>query len=259
MDGKLIILGCGGSAGVPTIGNWWGNCDPNEPKNLRTRPSIAIQTQKTLVVVDAGPDFRDQINREKLGCPDALIITHSHSDHINGIDEFRTLQRLNKGRKFPLYAMEETMKDLHVRLDYMFKTSDNGFYLAVFDAHIINIKEKILFSDVEIQTFSQMHGDINSLGIRIKNIGYSTDVKKLDDHAFECLKGIDIWIADAAGDNNNANPVHASIEEVIRMNERIGAKKVYLTHLPPSMDYQTLIKNLPKGYEPAYDGLVIDF
>ena len=94
MDGKLIILGCGGSAGTPAIGNWWGACDPKEPRNRRTRPSVAIKTEKTLVIVDTGPDFRDQMNRENLGCPDAIIITHIHSDHTNGIDETRTLESL---------------------------------------------------------------------------------------------------------------------------------------------------------------------
>src|SRR5690606_30901380 len=128
MEGELIILGCGSSAGVPAIGNWWGACDPNELKNRRLRPSIALKTKNTLVIVDTGPDFREQMNRAELGCPDAIIITHEHSDHTNGIDELRTLQRRHDMRRFPLYANDETLDALQGRLGYMFRDSENGFY-----------------------------------------------------------------------------------------------------------------------------------
>jgi phosphoribosyl 1,2-cyclic phosphate phosphodiesterase len=257
MDAKLTILGCGGSAGVPAIGNWWGNCDPNEPRNVRTRPSISIMTNNALIIVDAGPDFQAQMNREDLGCPDALIITHAHSDHINGIDEFRTLQRLHK-RKFPLYAMADTMKILHHRLDYMFVTSENGFYPAVFDSLPLEAAKPVTIGDLSLIPFTQSHGSIQSLGLRVGNVAYCTDVKKLDDEALKILAGVDVWIVDAAGDKSTTNFVHMGVEEIIELNQtKIGAEKVYLTHLPPSMDYQTLLHELPKGYEPAYDGLQI--
>lgn len=258
MDCELIILGCGGSAGVPAIGNWWGACDPHEPRNLRTRPSICIMSNNTMIVVDAGPDFLWQMNREKLGCPDALIVTHAHSDHINGIDEFRTLQRLNKQRRFPLYAFTDTMQTLQKRLDYMFLTSEDGFYPAVFDAVECQQNTPITSGDITLLPFVQAHGSINSMGLRIGNVGYCTDVKHLDDAALTMLDGIDTWIVDAAGHKSRTNPVHMGVDEIIDLNKsRIGAAKVYLTHLPPSMDYRELMAELPKGYEPAYDGLKI--
>ena len=258
MDGKLIILGCGASAGVPTIGNWWGACDPAEPKNIRSRPSIALLTKNTLVIVDTGPDFREQMNRENLGCPDAIIITHQHSDHINGIDELRVLQRLHK-RKFPLHALPETLDVLKRRLDYMFIDSEDGFYPSVCDAVSVDESLPLSIGEISLMPFRQDHGTIHSLGMRIGKIAYSTDVKRLEEKAYETLAGIDTWIVDAAGHQSRENPVHACIEEVMEMNKRIGAARVILTHLPPTMDYATLKAELPRGFEPAYDGMVFDF
>ena len=255
METELIILGCGGSAGVPAIGNWWGACDPSEPRNIRTRPSIALRTQNTLVIVDTGPDFREQMNRERLGCPDAVLITHAHFDHINGLDELRTLQRVHKGREFPLHALPETMGMLRQRLDYMFISSENGFYPTVCIGTEIDTAKPIIVGDIEMRPFVQQHGSLQSLGLRVGNIGYSTDVKKLDETAIATLKGIDVWIVDAAAYRHRENKVHMSIDEIIETNEKIGAGRVILTHLPPIMDYQTLRNELPKGFEPAYDGM----
>lgn len=256
MDGKLIILGSGASAGVPTIGNWWGACDPAEPKNRRTRPSIAIKTDKTLLIVDTSPDFREQMNRENLGCPDAIIITHTHSDHINGIDDLRAFQRLQQ-RTFPIYAMEETMPSLMKRADYLFKESENGFYQKVCEAKTVEPLKPLAIGDIMAVPFLQNHGTINSLGLRFGNIGYSTDMKWLSDGALAALGGIDTWIVDGAGYLSTANPVHTSIQEVVEMNRIIGAKKVILTHLTPAMDYHSLLTTLPPGFMPAHDGLCL--
>lgn len=256
--GELIILGSGGSSGVPSIGNWWGACDPNEPRNLRTRPSVALKTETTLVIVDAGPDFKDQMNREHLGCPDAIIISHIHSDHINGLEELRMLQRRHK-RKFPIYAYDETLKGLQKRLDYMFEETEGGFYPAVLEKITVAPEETLTIGDLEIKTYPMIHGSISALGIRIGDVGYSTDFKSLDEKAIQALKGVKTWIADAAAFHTRENPVHASIEEVIELNEKIGADQVILTHLPPTMDYQNLQKELPREYQPAYDGLRVQF
>ena len=258
MDGKLIILGCGASAGVPAIGNWWGNCDPSEPKNIRTRPSIALQTETTLAIVDTGPDFREQMNRENLGCPEGIILTHVHSDHVNGIDELRTLQRLYK-RNFAVYAMEETMTALRKRVDYMFTSSEDGFYPTVCEPVILDMLKPFSIGDIELTPFEQDHGTIHSLGLRIGNVAYSTDVKRLNDDAYGILKGIETWVVDGAGHHARENPVHASIEEIQEMNTRIGASKIILTHLPPTMDYRRMVVELPEKFLPAYDGMVIQF
>jgi phosphoribosyl 1,2-cyclic phosphate phosphodiesterase len=257
MSAELIILGCGSSAGVPAIGNWWGNCDPANPKNRRTRPSVAVQTDQTCVVVDTGPDFREQMNREKLRTPDAILFTHEHADHVAGIDELRTLQRLEK-RIFPVFSDAYTLDRLKKRVDYMFKTTENGFYPAVCSENTLNFNEIWHFNDIKAHIFKQDHGTIDSLGFRVGSVAYSTDFKRLDDIAIDILRGVDVWIADSAGYESLTNPVHACIDEVIAYNERIGARQVYLTHMPPTMDYDAVAKRLPPGYAPAYDGLRIE-
>lgn len=258
MDGKLIILGCGASAGVPTIGNWWGNCDPKEPKNNRTRASVALTTDTSFVLVDTGPDLRTQMNRENLECPDAIVITHNHSDHVNGIDDLRILQRRYK-RKFPVYAMDETFASFGQSVNYMFETSEDGFYPPVCDKERLTMLKPFTVGNITILPFEQEHGSISSLGLRVGTIAYSTDVKRLAPDAIDALKGIETWIVDGAGHHARENPVHACIEEVIEMNEKIGATRVILTHLPPTMDYATLVRELPPHFFPAYDGMVIDF
>lgn len=258
MGGQLIILGCGASAGVPTIGNYWGACDPAEPKNVRTRASVALKTSSTFVLVDTGPDLRFQMLRENLDCPDAIILTHNHSDHINGIDDLRIMQRRHK-RLFPVYAMDETFGMFDDSVNYMFETSEDGFYPPVCSREKIDLLKPFTVGDLTMLPFEQEHGSIHSLGLRIGNIAYSTDVKRLEHDALDALKGIETWVVDGAGHHARENPVHCCIEEVIEMNEHIGARRVILTHLPPTMDYSTLERTLPEKFLPAYDGMVINF
>ena len=254
---KLIVLGSGGSAGVPAVTNWWGNCDPDNPKNRRTRPSIALVSDTTTIIIDTGPDFKEQYNRENLKGLDGIIYTHIHSDHTAGIDELRTFQRLMK-RTFPVYADAPTLTSLQDRFDHMFIESENGFYKAVCEPNIAKHGDVITVGNISMTVFEQDHGTINSLGLRVGNIGYSTDMKRLDDKAIEILKGVDIWFADAAGHNHPENPVHACIDEVIALNEKIGARQVYLSHLPPTMDYEQTRKDLPEGFDLSFDGLRLD-
>ena len=257
MKGELIILGCGGSSGVPAIGNYWGACNPDNPKNTRTRPSVAVVTETTTLIVDTGPDFREQYNREKLSGLDGVIYTHIHSDHTNGIDDIRTFQRRMK-KQFPIYADKPTLDAMQHRFHYMFKTLANGFYPAVCLPHELIYGETTQVGDVTFIPFRQDHGTIVSVGLRFSRIGYSTDMKSLDEDAIEILKGIDTWIVDAAAYESCDNPVHTCIDCVIEMNGEIGAKDVYLTHLPPTMDYDIVTHRLPDGYKVAYDGLRFD-
>ncbi len=257
MNGKLIILGCGAAGGSPLITNRWVDCDPGEPKNRRMRCSVAVVTDQSTLIVDTGPDFLQQFNREDLSVPEGVIYTHEHSDHVSGIDELRFLQRITK-RKFNIYSNRKTIDNLACRYDYMFQDRDNGFYPAVCDAHELDYGSDYTIGDIAFTTYELDHTTLSSVGLRFGNLGYSVDFKRLDDAAIQTLKGVETWVADCAGYNNPDNPVHADLSEIYRVNEQIGAKEVILTHMPPTMDYQTLRSELPEGYKPAYDGMQLD-
>ena len=257
MKAAFKILGCGGSGGVPLIHNVWGECDPQDPKNRRTRCSAAVITNSTTVIIDTGPDFKYQFNREDLKTPHGIIYTHEHSDHVAGIDELRTLQRLTQ-KKFDVYADKTAMTEIQRRFHYMFEDRENGFYPSVCHSHTVEYGDDYKIGNVQFSTYEMDHTTIPALGLRFGNLGYSVDFKTLDDSAIEALKGVDIWIADASGYHSDTNPVHANLEEIYRINTIIGAKEVYLTDMPPTMDYKTLINELPEGYKPAYDGLTLE-
>jgi len=256
---KLTILGCGNSAGAPTIGNYWGKCDPNEPRNIRLRPSVCIQSEATTIVVDTGPDFKQQVNRAGLKDVDAILYTHGHSDHTHGIDDLRVYRQLNK-RVIDIFANHDTISELKSRFSYLFMERHSGIYPKVLEDHVIadeDFYKPFNIKDIEIVPYLQDHGTCRSMGYRFGEIAYSTDMVDLGQESLEALKGIKTWVVDAAAYNISKNMVHANLGKIYAFNEIIGAEKVYITHMPVSMDYQTLCAELPEGYEPAYDGLEI--
>jgi len=258
IDAEIIILGCGNSTGVPAIGNFWGDCDPNEPKNTRTRSSIAVKTDKTTVIVDTGPDFRQQLNRENISNIDAVLYTHQHNDHVMGIDELRVLKFRNQKDIIPIYGDPETIQDLETRFNYMFKGGNHRIYPPIVQTNILTIdaygKENRI-GDIPFVPFEQDHGSCTSLGYRFGDFGYSVDILDLDQTAIDTLKGIKTWLVDCAAYKDDQNAVHAGIDKIIELNKAIGAQDVYLTSLSLSADYQTLQDELPDGFKPSYDGL----
>ena len=258
---KITFLGCGDSAGVPRIGGDWGNCDPSNPKNRRTRPSILVQSATTTIVVDTGPDFGLQLTRENIKTVDAVLYTHDHSDHVSGIDDVRILQGRMGGKKLPLYMDQKTYSCLRERNNYIFEQT-SPYYPVIVDVHIWSddhFGKTHKIGDIEFSVFEQDHGQGKiSLGYRFGNVGYSTDMRDLESPALETLKGVETWIADCADFGHGHATLHSDLPTVQRLNAQIGAKQVYLTHLKMFYDYQKMVDALPEGYAPAYDGLVIN-
>lgn len=255
---KITILGCGNSAGTPAIGNYWGQCDPDEPRNRRLRPSIAVQSETTTLVVDTGPDFREQVNRAGIPYPDAVLYTHAHSDHVAGIDDLRIVRHRTK-KLVDIYGNAETISDLQNRFDYLFVDA-SSIYPQVLDGHVIppgQYGRPFTIGDIGIVPFAQEHGSCTTLGFRFGDLAYCTDVVALDADARAALAGIRTWIVDGAGYKLEHNLVHFTLRQIYEINEHIGAENVFLTHLTPGMDYGTLRKELPRGYAPAYDGLTL--
>ncbi len=255
---KITVLGCGNSTGVPAIGDYWGACDPKEPKNVRTRCSLAVQSEKTTIVIDTGPDFSRQMTREKIPTLDAVLYTHAHGDHINGIDELRIITLRNK-KLAPVYGNLATMKDLQERYVYMFKGNNHELYPPLLEANVIdNFGKAMTVGDITFTPFVQDHGTCKTVGYRFGDFGYSTDILDLDQTAVKTLEGIKTWIVDGCAYNQTNNAVHASLETVYRLNDQIGAERVYITSLSLGMDYKTVKGELKEGYEPAYDGLKLE-
>lgn len=257
MNLKVTILGCGNSTGVPAIGNYWGKCDPEEPKNRRTRCSLLIQSETTNLVVDSGPDFKSQINNVGINHIEAVLYTHGHSDHVDGIGELRVIKFLGQKEFVPIYCNKQTLSDLEQRFSYLFKGGDSDLYPPVLQPHVLDdqLYTSMSVGDIGFTPFVQDHGTCDTIGYRFGDMGYSVDILTLDDKAVEVLRGVRTWIVDCAGYGQTSNPVHANLEGIMRLNERIGAQQVYLVSLTLAADYQTMLNELPDGYAPAYDGL----
>lgn len=247
-DTEAIILGCGTSGGVPAITGHWGKCDPNNPKNRRTRASIAVKNATTTLLFDTSPDLRHQFLREGLQKVDAVFYTHDHADHTHGIDDLRFLA-LTGGNRIPTYAAPETLAALEARFSYIFKQVRH--YPPICDGR--SLKVVTMIDDLEVHAFQQQHGEGHSYGFRVGDFAYSTDVNGLDDAAFDALTGVKIWVVDAL--RYDPHPTHAHLDMTLGWIERLKPEKAILTHLNVDMDYDMLSAQLPDGVCVAYDGM----
>lgn len=259
----VIFLGTGGSAGTPLIGGAdgggdWGECDPAEPRNRRSRPSIVIQAPDgRRLLVDTGPDLRSQLIACNIPKIDALLYTHSHADHVAGLDEVRILNRLID-RPLPAYASAACWAELKLRFDYAFRAwTGQGFFRPVFATEEIQPGETLEILGMQVRVIGLDHGYTKSLGLRIGNFAYCTDVVRMDEAALSALEGLDIFVVDCFT-RHDAHPTHANLEQVRNWVKRLQPKRTILTHLGPSMDYAWMSENLPANIEPAFDGQVIN-
>ena len=247
---KVTILGCGTSRGVPSLPESWGNCDPDNPKNRRRRASILVEQGDTTILIDTSPDLREQMLSAKADRLDAVFYTHDHADHTHGIDDLRGFFLRSK-TPTNLYADEETLKVLQHRFGYIFKAKTG--YPAICKANELEWPTTI--NDLTVIPFLQQHGPINSIGYRVGDIAYSTDVSGLDDAAFEVLDGVKLWIVDAL--RRKPHPTHSHLDQTIEWIKRVNPERAILTHMMGDLDYQTLCDELPDHIRPAYDGLTL--
>ena len=249
---KVTILGCGTSGGVPRIGNNWGACDPNEPKNRRRRCSILVEDAGSRVLIDTSPDIREQLLDADISDLDGVVWTHEHADQCHGIDELRVIAIHNR-KRVEVWGDEPTLSVLKRRFDYCFKQLDGSPYPAILTDHLIEGPFRV--GNIDFIPFEQDHGSIHSLGFRMGKIGYSNDLVNLDDRGFEILEGVDTWIVDAM--RYDPHPTHVNLETALKWIERLKPRRAILTNMHVDLDYQTLIKELPDGVEPAYDGMEV--
>lgn len=247
---KLTILGCGTSGGVPKMPEYWGACDPENPKNRRRRASVLIEDDGTSILVDTSPDLREQMLSAKVKHLDAVFYTHDHADHTHGIDDLRGFYQTSR-KRVPVFGDEATISALRDRFSYIFR-SQSG-YPAICSSHVLNGQKRV--GAIKMIPFEQGHGAGISLGYRFGDMAYSTDLDRLPESAFDVLSGVKVWVVDAL--RYEKHPTHSHLAQTLRWIERVGPEKAVLTHMTWDMDYDTLYETLPAGVEPAYDGMTI--
>lgn len=253
---QVVVLGCGGSGGVPLISQGWGSCDPNNPRNRRRRPAILVRTQEAVILVDTPPDLREQLLDASVRHLDAVFYTHSHADHVHGLDDLREINRLMRA-SLPVYATPETLEQIVRRFGYAF-IADDSIVTSIYRPILrtVSITDTVQIKDITVLPFEQDHGFSTTLGFRFGPIAYSTDVVSLPERAFTILTGITVWIVDCF--TKSEHRTHASLSKVLQWVETIKPYRTILTHMGSDLDYSTLKTSLPVGIEPAFDGMLIE-
>lgn len=251
---KLTILGCGTSTGVPRIGNDWGDCDPKEPKNRRSRVSILVESETTRILVDTSPDLRNQFLDNGIDHIDAVIWTHDHADHCHGIDDLRPVFQRTR-EPIPAYARPFALQSLQQRFSYIFK--GHKYYPSLCEGRALE-EQGVEIGDIAVSHVDQPHGGITSAGLRFehrgKSIVYATDFGEVTREMRALYHNCDLFVVDALRDE--PHPTHAHLDMTLALVEDVKPGLSLLTHMDKSMDYAHLVSILPDHVRPAYDGYV---
>ena len=253
---KFTMLGSGTSSGVPRVGTGWGDCDPLEPRNRRRRVSAIVACGGHSALIDTSPDLREQLLDAEVSHLDAVLFTHDHADHSHGIDDLRPLVQAMGGDPINCYADPQTLSTLLKRFHYIFHGA--GGYPPI--AQLLPLEKRFALGPMMVQSFTQIHGERLSMGFRFdqggRALAYSTDINGLTQECEACLHGLDLWVVDAL--RIAPHPTHTHLALTLDWIARFKPKLAVLTHMDVSMDYQSLLRDLPEGVIPGYDGLVID-
>jgi phosphoribosyl 1,2-cyclic phosphate phosphodiesterase len=267
---RFTILGCGSSGGVPRVGGDWGLCDPNEPKNRRTRCSLLVERKAasapwlpettTTVLIDTSPDLREQLLAAKVKRLDAVLLTHDHADQTHGVDDLRALWQQSR-RRVPIHMSAETAAVMLRRFDYVFTQPAGSLYPAIADALVdLEPGSRTIVEGpggaIEALALDQDHGTMRTLGFRFGPAAYCNDVVELPEATLAALEGLDLWIVDALQDAPHLT--HAHVEKSLGWIARLEPKRAVLTNLHVSLDYDALDARTPAHVRPAFDGLRIE-
>lgn len=251
---RIIFLGTGTSQGIPVIGCDCTVCTSDDFRDKRLRVSVLIEVDDQQIVIDAGPDFRQQMLRAKVTTLDAILLTHEHNDHIIGLDDvrpfiFRSMQPM------PLYCSERVAEELYKRFAYAF--AENPYPGAPsFELTTTDHSTEFKVGGTDIQIIHYLHGKLPVQGYRIGNFAYLTDIRTLPDSELDKLRGLEVLIISAL--HRNPHHSHASLDESLAMIERIQPQQAYLTHLSHLMGTHADVSAiLPKRVAIGYDGLEV--
>lgn len=256
----FTILGCGSSGGVPRLGNDWGDCDPGNPRNRRRRCSLLVRRTTgqgtTTVLIDTSPDMREQLLDAGVGTLDAVIYTHSHADHVHGIDDLRQIV-FNTRRRLPVWADGPTQEALMARFSYAFIQADDSPYPAILDMHTLHGPVTIpgAGGDITLTPFRAEHGAMDALGFRIGTLAYLPDAVDIPPESWPHLDNLDVWIVDAL--RRKPHPTHAHLDLTLQWIARAKPARAVLTNMHVDLDHATLLAELPPHITPAHDGMTI--
>lgn len=259
---RFTILGCGSSGGVPRLGNHWGDCDPNNPKNRRRRCSLLVERIQgdavTTVLIDTSPDMREQLLDARVGHLDGVVYTHSHADHVHGIDDLRQIV-LNMRRRLHVWADAPTQNALISRFGYAFMQPEGSPYPPILDLRSIDGPFEVdgPAGPIAFTPFTVDHGSMDALGFRIGPLAYLPDVVSIPDAAWPHLQGLGCWVVDAL--RRKPHPTHAHLDLTLSWIARVKPDHAVITNMHLDLDYEVLRTELPPGVSPAFDGRVITF
>lgn len=255
MQNSITFLGTGTSQGIPLIGCHCEVCDSTDPRDKRFRSSALIEYQGIKVVIDAGPDFRQQMLREDVRDLDAILLTHPHKDHTGGLDDVRAFNYIT-GKNMPIYCEPNVLESLKMEYSYAFREHK---YPGVpeFEVHTIGT-DPFFINGVEIIPVRAMHYKLPVLGYRFGKLGYLTDANYISDEDIQKFRGVDVFVINTIRREKHIS--HFSLDEALDVARRVGARQTYLTHLSHQIEkHSELSLFLPDGVTPAYDTLRVKF
>jgi phosphoribosyl 1,2-cyclic phosphate phosphodiesterase len=256
MQASLIILGSGTSMGVPTLGCGCPVCTSADPRDFRLRPSAAVVWEDHHVIIDTGPDFRAQAIEHRIGTVDAVLYTHSHADHILGMDDLRPLS-FKSQEKIPLYADDTTAEVLETIFAYTFSENSQYKLRARVQLNRLNGSDSVDLFGARFQRIPLFHGPMQTGGYRIGNAAYLTDMNAIPDSSLALLEGVEVVVIDAL--RVRPHPSHANTGEATSWVDKIGARRAWFTHMSHEIGHAEVEATLPSHIRLAYDGLVIPF
>jgi len=255
---RVTMLGSGSSSGVPEIGCPCKVCTSDNPKNARTRVSLYLEVSGACFLIDSSPDLRIQALRHDIQRVDAVLYTHDHADHTNGLDDLRAFNKLSN-EAVQIYGNRETLESIQRRFPYPFIPKLDKFWYrpSLITNELGNAPiDRTTIAGVSVTTFQQIHGKVKTLGYRIGDFAYSTDCNELPETAFEALAGTEVWVVDCL--RYAESYTHSNLKLTLSWIERVKPRLAIFTHMAHDFDYETLSRELPAGVVPGYDGLVIE-
>lgn len=250
---KVTFLGTGTSQGIPVIGSNHPVCHSEDPKDKRLRVSVLVEIDGLNLVIDCGPDFRQQMLSNKVDHLDAILFTHEHSDHTVGLDDIRPF--FFKQGDIPIYAHQRVMQSLRKRFDYIF-ASENKYPGAPSVGENIITNSLFKVKNVSVQPINVMHNRVQVFGFRIRDFAYVTDAKSIEEEESEKLKGVDVLVLNAL--RKEPHHSHFNLEEALEFIRKIKPERAYLTHISHMMGFHEEVQaELPENVFLAYDNLQI--